>query len=148
MTATRGSIRADLGWTFVRALMKHGSRARAVRIFDEAMEEVCLKLRCEDADEILATAIRGKKPLVEIRTRHVDGATCQVPLAIPPARGTVFAIRAIIETARHGRGSSMARKLARALIEAYRGNPVPPDGSTRKVARHRAGDAYRHQAGA
>ena len=60
------------------------------------------------------------KPLVEVKSRRVGGATYQVPVEVRPERRQTLAMRWVIEAARARSEKSMACRLADELLDAAR----------------------------
>ena len=66
------------------------------------------------------TAVNNVKPLVEVRSRRVGGATYQVPMEVNRKRQQTLAIRVILKNTKSGKGKPMAQRLANELLAAYR----------------------------
>ncbi|MPN64224.1 30S ribosomal protein S7 [bioreactor metagenome] len=84
------------------------------------------------------------KPLVEVRPRRVGGATYQVPVEVPAERAEVLAIRWIVSFARSKKGMPIAERLARELMDAYKGegSSIKKREDTHKMAE--ANRAFAH----
>ncbi len=116
--------------TFVRYLMTDGARSRAERLLDAALGKASRTIRGVAPEDILLKALGRARPLIEVRKRRVGRGACRVPVPVPAQRGTVLAIRGLIDAARRARGASMTDRLARAIVGAYRGTlrlPGPED---------------------
>ena len=89
-----------------------------------------------DAVAMLSTALDNVKPVVEVKSRRVGGATYQVPVEVRPERRQALAIRWIIQAARDRSGHSMQEKLSAELLDAFnrRGNAVKKREDTHKMA--------------
>jgi len=74
--------------------------------------------RNEDPLKIFRTAVENVKPVVEVKSRRVGGASYQVPVEIRPVRRMALAFRWIQESAHARAGKSMMDKLARELMDA------------------------------
>jgi small subunit ribosomal protein S7 len=70
-------------------------------------------------DEVFNQAVENVKPLIEVRSKRVGGATYQVPMEVRKSRQQALAFRWIIDAARKKRGRPMARRLADELYAAY-----------------------------
>ncbi len=106
---------------FIRYLMRDGARIRAKRIFSDALEEARRKLRGMVAPgELLSVAIRNARPRLAMARRRVGGASYEVPVLVSQKRGLAMAMRTIIVMAHQEKGRAMARRLAKALLMAYR----------------------------
>jgi len=102
---------------FVNSLLQQGKRSVAERIFYGSMDIIQTRTG-EEGIKVFKKALENVKPLLEVKSRRVGGATYQVPVEVKPARRQSLASRWIIEAAR-GRGEhSMAERLASEFIEA------------------------------
>src|ERR671916_1764546 len=84
-------------------LMTRGKRTLAEGIVYEALKKVADKTG-KDPLPLLKKAIDNIKPLLEVKSRRVGGATYQVPIEVPPRRGTTLAIRWLVAFPRRRRG--------------------------------------------
>jgi small subunit ribosomal protein S7 len=74
-----------------------------------------------DPVKIFKAAIDNIKPLVEVKSRRVGGASYQVPVDIRPVRRNALAIRWLVSFARGRSGKNMAERLAFEIIDAANG---------------------------
>jgi len=102
---------------FVGALMDHGKKSTAERLFYGAMEELSQK-QSQAPLAVFRQAIENVKPAVETKTRRVGGANYQVPVEVRPERRTSLAIRWIIDYALERKGAGMRYKLASEILDA------------------------------
>jgi len=65
--------------------------------------------------------VENTRPLLEVRSRRVGGATYQVPVEVRPARGTTLALRWLVTFARNRREHTMAGRLVGEIMEASQG---------------------------
>jgi len=72
--------------------------------------------------EVFEKAVNNVKPLLEVRSRRIGGASYQVPMQVGPARQQSLAFRWIIQSARAKKGKPMCCALADELIDAYNGH--------------------------
>jgi len=84
---------------FVNMVMQSGKKAVAERIVYGALDQIGSK-RGGDPMEILTRALDNVRPMVEVKSRRVGGATYQVPVEVRPTRQQALAMRWIIESAR------------------------------------------------
>lgn len=105
---------------FINVLMCRGKKAVAERVVYSALDEF--------ADKVNVTAVAGfekvisnVRPLVEVRSRRVGGATYQVPMEVEPRRGVALAMRWLLKAARTKSGKSMSEKLWMTFLDAYNG---------------------------
>ena len=102
---------------FINALLYDGKRSTAEGIFYGALEVAGEKTK-EDGLKLFKKALENIKPLLEVKSRRVGGATYQVPVEVKPLRKQSLATRWIIECARARPEHTMRERLAMELIEA------------------------------
>lgn len=102
---------------FVSTLMSKGKKGTAERIAYGAFDLI-EKKTSGDPMKIFRSAVDNVKPVVEVKSRRVGGASYQVPVEIRPTRRLSLALRWIAEFARSRSGKSMVEKLAAELIDA------------------------------
>jgi len=128
----------------INCLMHKGKKSVAEKLVYQAMEH--LKTRFEDKEplEILETAINNVKPLVEVKSRRVGGATYQVPIEVSKKRQLSLAIRWMIEAVRNKKGKASYLKFADEISDAYKrqGVSVTKRENTHKMAE--ANKAFAH----
>ncbi len=105
---------------FINCVMKQGKKTTAQRIVYGALDLVQKRLPGEDPVKIFQMAINNVRPMVEVRSRRVGGATYQVPVDVSSKRQQSLAFRWILDTSRKKRGKSMVDKLAEEFILASR----------------------------
>ena len=98
----------------------------------------------DKALELLEQALENVKPVVEVKSRRVGGATYQVPVEVRPARRQTLAMRWVIDAARNRSEKSMAHRLAHELLDAAdnRGTAVKKKEDTHRMAE--ANKAFSH----
>lgn len=128
---------------FVGRMMLDGKKATCVKIVYDAMDMLKSKTD-KDALEVFLKAIDNVKPLVEVKSRRVGGATYQVPVEIREARREALAMRWIIAAARSKSGHNMYERLASELLDAYNntGTAYKKKEDTHKMAE--ANKAFSH----
>ena len=99
-------------------MMTDGKKAMPTKIASAAMESIAQKSG-GNALDVFTKALENGKPMVEVKSRRVGGATYQVPTEIRESRREALAMRWIIAAARSRSGKSMAEKLAAELLDAY-----------------------------
>ena len=105
---------------FINCLMEGGKKSVAQKIFYGALTEVTKKIPGIEPVEIFKAAVNNVKPMVEVRSRRVGGATYQVPVQVDQKRQLSLAIRWILNAARGKKGRPMHEKLAIELASAYK----------------------------
>ncbi|HWE43324.1 MAG TPA: 30S ribosomal protein S7 [Gemmatimonadaceae bacterium] len=120
---------------FVNVLMYQGKKSTAERIFYGAMDVVENKTS-QPGVNVFKQALANLKPVVEVKSRRVGGATYQVPVEVRPDRRTALAMRWLISYSRDRNEKSMAEKLAAEVILASRGegNAVKKKEDTHRMA--------------
>ena len=103
---------------FINYIMRRGKKSTAEKIVYDAIDIIEEKSG-QNGLEVIRRAIENVKPVLEVTSRRVGGATYQVPIEVRPNRRLALAMRWIITYAR-GRGEkTMADKLAAELLSAY-----------------------------
>ena len=128
---------------FVNVLMYQGKKSTAERIFNQAMDTVEAKTS-QPGVTVFKQAITNLKPVVEVKSRRVGGATYQVPVEVRPDRRTALAMRWLISFSRNRNEKSMAEKLAAEVIAASKGegNAIKKKEDTHRMAE--ANKAFAH----
>jgi len=128
---------------FISGLMQRGKRSVAEGIFYKAIEIIEEKTN-KNGVEVFEKAIENVKPILEVRSRRVGGATYQVPIEVRSNRKQALALRWVIMYAKQRAGNSMAEKLAAELMAAANneGNSVKKKEDTHKMAE--ANKAFAH----
>ena len=128
---------------FVCRMMWQGKKSVNTRIMYDAMDIMQQKANAPALDVFLK-ALENAKPLVEVKSRRVGGATYQVPVEIRDTRREALAMRWLITAARNRSGKAMADKLADELLDAFNntGTAVKKKEDTHKMAE--ANKAFAH----
>jgi small subunit ribosomal protein S7 len=101
-------------------IMTRGKKTLSDRIVYDALSRVGDRTG-KDPLPILKKAVDNIKPLLEVRSRRVGGATYQVPVEVQSRRGTTLAIRWLVGFSRRRRERSMAERLAGEILDASGG---------------------------
>ena len=128
---------------FINCMMWEGKKSISQAIFYEALDIIADRSK-KDGLEVFKTAIEHVKPLVEVQTKRVGGATYQVPVPVNAKRQLSLAIRWILAASRSKKGQPMAKKLAGELFDAFNkeGNSMKKREDTHKMAE--ANKAFAH----
>ncbi len=128
---------------FVACLMKKGKRSTAEKLFYEALDGMEKKTG-QGGLEVFHKAINNVKPVLEVRSRRVGGATYQVPVEVRQDRRTALAIRWLISYALSRAGKTMSEKLAGEFMAAANneGASIKKKEDTHKMAE--ANKAFAH----
>jgi small subunit ribosomal protein S7 len=131
---------------FINMLMKSGKKSVAENIVYDALTQISERSGQgeEQAVELLETALDNIKPMVEVKSRRVGGATYQVPIEVRPARRRTLAMRWVIDASRKRSEKTMAQRLANELMDAAenRGAAVKKREDTHRMAE--ANKAFSH----
>jgi small subunit ribosomal protein S7 len=131
---------------FMNVVMKRGKKSVAEQILYGALERISEKTGKPDDQAILVLqqALENVKPVVEVKSRRVGGATYQVPVEVRSSRRQTLAMRWVIEAARDRSEKSMAHRLAHELMDAAenRGSAVRKREDTHRMAE--ANKAFAH----
>jgi small subunit ribosomal protein S7 len=104
---------------FVNSLMWGGKKSTAQQVFYDALDIIAKQIEDSDALEVFETAINNVKPLLEVRSKRVGGASYQVPMQVNARRQQSLAFRWILQSARGKKGKPMCERLAAELMDAY-----------------------------
>jgi len=104
---------------FINCLMLGGKKSTAQMVFYDAMDIISEKVKDADALEVFEKAINNVKPLIEVRSKRVGGASYQVPMQVNSKRQQSLAFRWILTSARSKKGKPMGQRLASELLDAY-----------------------------
>ena len=123
--------------------MEHGKKAVAEKIVYSAFDMIAAKSK-QDALKVFADALENVKPLVEVKSRRVGGATYQVPMEVRADRRQALAIRWIIDAAKKRSETTMMERLANELLDAFanKGSAVKKREDTHRMAE--ANKAFSH----
>ena len=128
---------------FINNLMKGGKKSVSEKIFYSSLEIIKSKTKSNSL-EMFKKAMDNVKPLIEVKSRRIGGATYQVPIQVPPQRGFALATRWIIAYATARKGRSMSEKLAAEFVDAANndGGAVKKKEDTHRMAE--ANKAFAH----
>jgi small subunit ribosomal protein S7 len=129
---------------FVNRMMWDGKRSVSLRLVHEAMGIIQGKAVDKEPLEVFLKALDNVKPIVEVKSRRVGGATYQVPIDIRETRREALGMRWIINAARARSGRGMGERLAAELLDAYNstGTAFKKKEDTHKMAE--ANKAFAH----
>jgi small subunit ribosomal protein S7 len=128
---------------FVNRMMWQGKKSIAVRVVHDALDTLRQKTEKEPL-EVFLKALDNVKPMVEVKSRRVGGATYQVPIEIRDTRREALGMRWLIHAARARSGHEMAERLAAELLDAFNntGTAFKKKEDTHKMAE--ANKAFAH----
>ncbi len=128
---------------FINCLMERGKKSVAENIFYDALEIIEKKHNQKGLD-VFYKALNNVKPLLEVKSRRVGGATYQVPVEVPSDRRTALAFRWIIGYSRDRSEKTMAERLATEFLAASKneGAAIKKREDTHRMAE--ANKAFAH----
>jgi small subunit ribosomal protein S7 len=128
---------------FVNRMMWQGKRSITLRIVHDALDSLRNKTEKEPL-EVFIKALDNVKPIVEVKSRRVGGATYQVPIEIRESRREALGMRWIINAARARNGHGMDERLAAEVLDAFNstGTAYKKKEDTHKMAE--ANKAFTH----
>jgi small subunit ribosomal protein S7 len=128
---------------FINCMMWDGKKTTAEAIFYKALDRIEERFK-EKGIDIFRRAMDNVRPVVEVRSRRVGGATYQVPTEVRPDRRNTLAIRWLVEQSRTRGERGMSEKLTMELFEAAnnRGNAIKKREDTHRMAE--ANRAFAH----
>ena len=123
---------------FMNMVMERGKKSVAERIVYGALDRIAERTgrQPDQAIELLTLALDNVKPMVEVKSRRVGGATYQVPVEVRSTRRQTLAMRWVIDAAQARSEKSMSQRLAAELLEASenRGAAVRKREDTHRMA--------------
>ena len=125
---------------FINMVMMKGKKSIAERIVYGALDLASQKASVNSPLELFQKALENARPLVEVKSRRVGGATYQVPVEVRSERGAFLAMRWLRDFSRARTGKPFAERLAEEFLAAYQGS-----GSAvkRKEDMHKMAEANR-----
>ena len=128
---------------FINMVMRSGKKSVAEKIIYGALDEITAKGK-GDALEVFAKAIENIRPLVEVKSRRVGGATYQIPVEVRHDRSTALAMRWLVEAAKNRGEKNMGLRLAGELMDACesKGTAIKKKEDTHRMAE--ANKAFSH----
>ena len=121
--ATKREIQPDpiyqntLVTQLINKILLNGKKSVAERIVYKALEDISERT-ANDPVITLKRAVENARPLLEVRSRRVGGATYQVPVEVRPSRGTTLALRWLVNFTRQRREHTMAERLVGEIMDA------------------------------
>ncbi|SRR6266545_3782526 len=104
----------------INKVLQDGKKSLSERIVYKALE-VISERTANDPVITLKRAVDNARPLLEVRSRRVGGATYQVPVEVKGPRGTTLAIRWLVNYSRQRREHTMAERLVGEIMDAANG---------------------------
>lgn len=127
----------------INTIMKKGKKSLAENVLYGAFKIVETKIQ-KDPVPVFKKAVMNLRPMVEVKSRRVGGATYQVPIEVRSDRQTALALRWLVDTARKRSERGMENKLASEIMDAANntGTAVKKREDTHRMAE--ANKAFSH----
>jgi small subunit ribosomal protein S7 len=104
----------------INKVLLHGKKTVAERTVYKALE-IISERTANDPVVTLKRAVENVRPMLEVKSRRVGGASYQVPVEVRPQRGTTLALRWLVNYSRARRENSMAERLVAEIMDAANG---------------------------
>ncbi len=104
----------------INKILLNGKKSLSERVVYQALEQISQRT-ANDPVITLKKAVENARPLLEVRSRRVGGATYQVPVEVRPTRGTTLALRWLVNFARQRREHTIAERLVGEIMDASNG---------------------------
>ena len=129
---------------FINMIMSSGKKSTAESIVYGALDRIGERKATEEPLAVLEEALENIRPLVEVKSRRVGGATYQVPVEVRAVRRTTLAMRWLIDASRNRGEKTMAERLAGEVLDAseQRGSAIKKREDTHRMAE--ANRAFSH----
>ena len=127
----------------INTLMWDGKKALSEHIVYKSFD-ILQDKKNDDPVKVFKQALENIKPVVEVRSRRVGGATYQVPVDVRPNRRVTLGLRWLISAARTRGEHTMQERFAAELLAALeqQGNAVKKREDTHRMAE--ANKAFAH----
>jgi len=128
---------------FINVIIRQGKKSIAERICYGAFD-IMKQKTSSDPLKVFKTAVEHVKPILEVKSRRVGGATYQVPIEVKPRRRIALALRWIVNFSKRRTEKTMRERLAGELLDAFNntGSSIKKREDTHKMAE--ANKAFAH----
>jgi small subunit ribosomal protein S7 len=128
---------------FINIIMRSGKKSIAEKIVYGALDEISGKGNPEPL-EVFNKALENIRPVVEVKSRRVGGATYQIPVEVRTDRSITLAMRWIVDASKNRGEKNMGLRLAGELMDASdnRGTAIKKREDTHRMAE--ANKAFSH----
>ncbi len=128
---------------FINMVMRSGKKSIAEKIVYGALDQVSAKQKA-DSLEIFIQALDNVKPVVEVKSRRVGGATYQIPIEVRAERSMTLAMRWLVDASKKRGEKSMGMRLAGEIMDASenKGTAIKKKEDTHRMAE--ANKAFSH----
>ena len=128
---------------FINMVMRGGKKSIAEKIVYGALDQIGSKKKT-DSLEVFKQALDNVKPIVEVKSRRVGGATYQIPIEVRSERSTTLAMRWLVDASKKRGEKSMGLRLAGEIMDAsdHKGTAIKKREDTHRMAE--ANKAFSH----
>ena len=128
---------------FINMVMRSGKKSIAEKIVYGALDQIGNRKKT-DSLEVFIQALDNVKPVVEVKSRRVGGATYQIPIEVRAERSMTLAMRWLVDAAKKRGEKSMGLRLAGEIMDASdnKGTAIKKREDTHKMAE--ANKAFSH----
>ena len=128
---------------FINMVMRSGKKSIAEKIVYGALDQIGARKKA-DSLEIFIQALDNVKPVVEVKSRRVGGATYQIPIEVRAERSMTLAMRWVVDAAKNRGEKSMGLRLAGEIMDASenKGTAIKKKEDTHRMAE--ANKAFSH----
>ncbi len=120
---------------FINNVMRRGKKSLAEHVLYGALDLIEQRTK-QDPLDTFHKALENVRPVVEVKSRRVGGATYQVPVEVRHERRDALAMRWIINYSKQRTEKTMIQRLAGELLDAAqnRGGSVKKREDTHRMA--------------
>lgn len=128
---------------FINMVMRSGKKSIAEKIVYGALDQISSRKKTESL-EVFLQALDNVKPVVEVKSRRVGGATYQIPIEVRAERSMTLAMRWLVDASKKRGEKSMGLRLAGEIMDASdnKGTAIKKREDTHKMAE--ANKAFSH----
>ncbi len=129
---------------FINMVMRSGKKSIAEKIVYGALDQIGSRKKTDNSLDVFIQALDNVKPIVEVKSRRVGGATYQIPIEVRSERSTTLAMRWLVDAAKRRGEKSMGLRLAGEILDASdnKGTAIKKREDTHKMAE--ANKAFSH----
>lgn len=102
---------------FVNRLMNDGKKSVVEKAIYESFLDLEKKLN-RSPIEVFKEALDNVTPRIEVRSRRIGGATYQIPVEVPPRRGSALALKWLKTAIENMSGKDLSHKVSIVILES------------------------------
>ena len=104
----------------INQILQRGKKSVAEATVYEAFDIIAEKTG-NDPMVVYKKALENIRPVLEVKSRRVGGATYQVPIEVPSRRAVTLSLRWLVGYSQARREKRMAERLAGEIMDAFQG---------------------------